>query len=61
MDLCLYGRDHDVPAADVGAVMGLSGDQVARVYKDIDAKRKAASYLHERPLLVGTTTDPHRA
>ena len=53
MDLCLYGRDHDVPAADVGAVIGLTGDQVARVYKDIDAKRRAASYLHEPPLLVG--------
>jgi len=61
MDLCLYGRDHDVPAADVGAVLGLTGAQITRVYKDIDAKRKAASYLHERPLLAGTTTDPHRA
>ena len=61
MDLCLYGRDHDVPAADVGAALGLNGDQIKRVYKDIDAKRKAAAYLHERPLLVSTATDPHRA
>lgn len=52
MDLCLYGRDHDVPAADVGAAIGLTAEQVARVYKDIDAKRRAAAYLHARPLLV---------
>ena len=52
MDICLYARNHGVPAADVAPVLGISTDQVSRVYKDIDAKRKAARYLHQGPLLV---------
>ncbi len=52
MDLCLYARDHDVPPADAAKVLNLTADQVSRVYKDIDAKRKAAQYLHAGPLLV---------
>jgi NAD+ synthase len=52
MDLCLYGLDHGVPAAAVARAAGLSADQVARVWRDIAAKRKATRYLHEPPLLV---------
>jgi NAD+ synthase len=52
MDLCLYGRNHDVPAAEVAPAVGLTAAQVQRVYKDIDAKRRATRYLHARPLLV---------
>jgi NAD+ synthase len=52
MDLCLYGLDHAIPAAAVGDAAGLSEDQVERVWRDIQAKRKATRYLHEPPLLV---------
>lgn len=52
MDLCLYGLDHGIPAADVGRAAGLSEDQVERMWRDIAAKRKATRYLHEPPLLV---------
>jgi len=52
MDLCLYAHDHGVPAEDVAPVLELTPAQVGRVFKDIEAKRKAAKYLHERPLLV---------
>ncbi len=52
MDICLYGKDHDVPAEQVGPVVGLNAEQVQRVYEDIDAKRQAAVYLHNEPLLV---------
>jgi NAD+ synthase len=52
MDLCLYARDHDVSPAEAAPALGLTPDQVGRVYKDIDAKRKAARYLHQGPLLV---------
>lgn len=52
MDLCLYARDHQVPAAAVGAALGLSAEQIERVFRDIDHKRRAARYLHARPLLV---------
>jgi NAD+ synthase len=52
MDACLYARDHGVPAAEVAAALGLSPEQVERVYRDIDAKRAAARYLHAPPLTV---------
>ena len=53
MDLCLYAHDHQVPAEEVAGAVGITPDQVGRVFKDIEAKRRAAKYLHERPLLVG--------
>jgi NAD+ synthase len=52
MDLCLYGLNNGVPAAEVAAAAGLTEDQVARVWRDIAAKRKATKYLHLSPLLV---------
>jgi len=52
MDLCLYGRNHGIDAEDVAPVVGLTAEQVGRVYRDIDAKRSATRYLHQRPLLV---------
>jgi len=52
MDLCLYGKNHGFSPEEVGVVIGLAPDQVARVYVQIDAKRKMANYLHSRPMLV---------
>jgi NAD+ synthase len=52
MDLCLYARDHRVPCEQVAEATGLTPAQVERVYRDIDAKRSAAEYLHQQPLLV---------
>jgi NAD+ synthase len=52
MDLCLYARDNGVAAAEVGAALGRTADQIERVFRDIDAKRKMARYLHSPPLLV---------
>ena len=52
MDLCLYAHDHKVPAAEVAAVLRLTADQIERVYKDIEAKRRFARYLHAAPLLI---------
>ena len=52
MDLCLYGLDNGVPAAEVAAAAGLTAEQVERVWRDIEAKRTATRYLHEPPLLV---------
>jgi NAD+ synthase len=52
MDLCLYGKNHGVPPAEVAGAVGLSAEQVAWVYADIDRKRATTAYLHERPLLV---------
>jgi len=52
MDLCLFGRNHDVPAADVAPSIGLTAEQVERIYRDIDQKRRTTRYLHLKPLLV---------
>jgi NAD+ synthase len=52
MDACLYARNHDISPAHVGEALGLTEAQVERVFRDIDAKRAAARYLHAPPLLV---------
>jgi NAD+ synthase len=51
MDLCLYGLNHGISADEVAAAAGLTATQVQKVFKDIDSKRRAARYLHARPLL----------
>ncbi len=52
MDLCLYGHNHGVAAAEVAPAVSLTASQVERVYKDIEAKRRATKYLHTRPLFI---------
>ncbi|MCC6554467.1 MAG: NAD(+) synthase [Polyangiaceae bacterium] len=52
MDLCLYAHNHGVPAAEVAPAVELTPEQVERVFKDIEAKRRVAAYLHAHPLLV---------
>jgi len=52
MDLCLYAFNHGVSAEEVAPVVGITSAQVERVFKDIEAKRRATRYLHMRPLLV---------
>jgi NAD+ synthase len=52
MDLCLYGRNHAVPAEETAAATGLTAEQVERVYHDIDQKRRTTRYLHLPPVLI---------
>jgi NAD+ synthase len=52
MDLCLYARDHGVPAEEVAPVVGIPADAVERVYKDIDGKRRVTEYLGSPPLTI---------
>lgn len=52
MDLCLYGKDHQVPEEEVAASVGLDAEQVARVYHQIDSRRRVAEYLHCPPVLI---------
>ena len=52
MDLCLYARSVGARAEDVAAAVDLTPAQVERVYRDIDAKRAAARYLHAAPELL---------
>jgi NAD+ synthase len=52
MDLCLYGRDHQVPEEEVAEAIGLEAEQVARVYRQIESRRKVAEYLLCPPVLI---------
>ena len=52
MDLMLYAWEHDVPTAEAGPTVGLTAEQVERVYRDIVAKRRAAERGLRDALLV---------
>jgi NAD+ synthase len=57
MDLCLYARNNGISAADVGMALGLTEQQVERVFRDIDSKRRASRYLHLEPQLVAEVAE----
>ena len=56
MDLALWSVNHGVPAAELGAALGLTELQATRVYDDIEAKRRAARYLHAAAATLGTSS-----
>jgi NAD+ synthase len=51
MDLCLYAKNNDIQPEEVAPVVGLTAEQLARVYRVIDATRSATRYLHRPPVL----------
>jgi len=52
MDLVLFGKSNDYTPVEIATEIGLSADQVERVFRDIDAKRRVARYLHSPAALV---------
>jgi NAD+ synthase len=52
MDLCLFGKNNGVPVEEIAAATGLTAEQVNRVFRDIDQKRKTTRYLHLAPKLA---------
>ncbi|MEI8720210.1 NAD(+) synthase [Mesorhizobium sp. ISC11] len=52
MDICLFGLNNGLSAADVGAAAKLTAVEVERVWADIAAKRRATRHLHLGPQLV---------
>src|SRR5262249_40358344 len=62
MDLCLWARDHGIAAVEVAEELGLTVEQIGRVFRDIDSKRAAAKYLHAPPLhMLNASGDGHAA
>jgi len=57
LDLLLWAKNHDVPAETAAGEMGLTAEQVTRVYADIDQKRRATAYLHAPPILLEPVTE----
>ena len=60
MDLCMYARNTGIPANVVGDAVGLSTEQVERVFRDIDAKRTATRHLHLAPQLIAEVPEIRR-
>ncbi len=52
MDLCLYGKNNGISKETVADALGLTPEQVQRVYADIDTKRVTTRYLHLPALLM---------
>ncbi|WP_210438690.1 NAD(+) synthase [Nocardioides xinjiangensis] len=52
MDLCLYALNHGVPTKSVAEATGLTTEQVERVFRDIEQKRRTTAYMHEPPALA---------
>ena len=50
--LCLYGKNNGISKETVADALGLTPDQIQRVFDDIDTKRSTTRYLHLPPLLV---------
>lgn len=52
MDLCLWAKNHGYSAQQTAAAMGLSAEQIQRVFDDIDQKRRTTRYLQVKHLLI---------
>jgi len=52
MDLCLYAHNRGLSTGELSNATGLTVEQIQRVFKDIEAKRRATLPFHVPPLLV---------
>jgi NAD+ synthase len=52
MDLALWARNHDRTPQELAAALGVSAEQAAWIYRDIDSKRRTTAYLHRPPVLI---------
>jgi len=59
MDLALWAHNHRVPAGELAAHLAITETQADLIYRDIEAKRNAARYLHAEPVLLDA--EPARA
>ena len=57
MDLCLYAHDHGMRAGETAEAVELTVEDVERVFRDIESKRRAARYLHESARLLGPVAE----
>ena len=52
MDLLWIGKEKGFKSEEVAEVMGLTSEQVERVWKDLDQKEKTTNYLRAQPLEI---------
>jgi NAD+ synthase len=60
LDLVLWALNHGVSAEECGQVLGFSGQQVQRVYDDLEQKRRTTAYLHAPPVLLEPVPEIHK-
>jgi NAD+ synthase len=58
MDLCLYAKRRGLSETAAASALGLTPEQVGRVFRDIEAKQGVARYLHHEPQLVDPSIKP---
>lgn len=52
MDICLFGKNNNIDMCEVAMAAELKIEQLERVYRDIESKRKATQYLQRGPVLI---------
>jgi len=52
LDLCLYAKNNNLSPDEIAPVIGISIEDIKRIYRDIESKRKAAYYLNTSPVLI---------
>jgi NAD+ synthase len=52
MDVCLWGKNHGMDAAEVARAAGVEPQTVEALYWEIDQRRRSTRYRHERPLVL---------
>ncbi len=56
LDVCLWAMDHGKPAEEIAGELGLTVAQTERAVRDLEAKRRMATYLAAPPLLIDEPT-----
>jgi len=59
MDVALWAHNHQVTPADLAPALGLTVEEAAHIYADIEAKRRGTHYLHARPVLPEAVGEIH--
>jgi len=52
MDLVLFGHTQGLLVAEIASAVDLTPEQIQRVIRDIEGKRRMARYLHAPPVLI---------
>lgn len=52
MDLCLYGKNNNIPIDEVAKATCLETEHIESVFHDIDQKRRTSKYQHLSPQLI---------
>ena len=53
LDLALYALNHNIPVEEAAPVIGLTPEQITRVYNDIRMKRRTTHHSYSHPILFG--------